>query len=130
MRNVGSGDLAATGMGTLNGVSVMQQNLNQTAGHFERALQKISVWATKCRKLTTQHREDRCLQLRETLSLGEKRMLAVVDFYGKHVLVGATGNSITLLGHINSENQFSDVLTEANAEGERRTYSAEVRRTC
>ncbi len=39
----------------------------------------------------------RRLRLRETLPLGERRFLAIVEFHGKELLLGGTANSITLL---------------------------------
>ena len=42
-------------------------------------------------------RPQRSLRLCETLSLGEKRFLAVVEVNQEHFLVGGAGNSIALL---------------------------------
>lgn len=43
------------------------------------------------------HRRERSLRLCETLPLGEKRLLAVVQFDRQRFLIGATGQSISLL---------------------------------
>jgi flagellar biogenesis protein FliO len=40
--------------------------------------------------------------LSETLSLGEKRFLAVVQFQRQEFLVGGTGNSIALLAKLDA----------------------------
>jgi hypothetical protein len=48
-------------------------------------------------------RAHRSLRLRETLPLGERRFLAVVEFHGQELLVAGTPNSITLLGAANGE---------------------------
>jgi flagellar biogenesis protein FliO len=42
------------------------------------------------------------LRLTETLSLGEKRFLAVVQFQQQEFLVGGTGNSIALLARLDA----------------------------
>jgi flagellar biogenesis protein FliO len=47
-------------------------------------------------------RSARRLQLSETLSLGEKRFLAVVQFQHQEFLVGGTGNSIALLARLDA----------------------------
>jgi flagellar biogenesis protein FliO len=44
----------------------------------------------------------RRLRLSETLSLGEKRFLAVVQFQQQEFLVGGTGNSIALLARLDA----------------------------
>jgi len=47
-------------------------------------------------------RRDKRLHLRETLSLGEKRFLAVIEFQRQEFLVGGTGTSIALLARLNA----------------------------
>jgi hypothetical protein len=42
-------------------------------------------------------RRERRLRLRETLPLGERRMIVLVEFDNQTLLVGVTGNSMTLL---------------------------------
>jgi flagellar biogenesis protein FliO len=42
-------------------------------------------------------RRERLLHLRETLPLGEKRLLAVVEFQNERFLIGATSQSIQML---------------------------------
>ena len=49
----------------------------------------------------------RKLRLRETLSFGEKRFLAVVQFDQEQFLVGGTGQSISLLARLNPENSLA-----------------------
>jgi len=48
-------------------------------------------------------RRQKKLHLRETLSLGEKRFLAVVEFERHAFLVGGTGSSIALLARLDAE---------------------------
>jgi flagellar biogenesis protein FliO len=47
-------------------------------------------------------RRVRSLQICETLPLGEKRFLAVVQFEGRRFLIGATNQSISLLDKLDS----------------------------
>jgi len=48
------------------------------------------------------HQSARRLRLSETLSLGEKRFLAVVQFQHQEFLVGGTGSSIALLARLDA----------------------------
>jgi flagellar biogenesis protein FliO len=45
-------------------------------------------------------RPARQLRLRETLALGERRFLAVVEFEQQRFLIGGTGSSVALLSHL------------------------------
>lgn len=64
-------------------------------------------WLTRCwfvlaellRSVKVRRRE-RAFRLCETLPLGEKRFLAVVQFEQKRFLIGATSNAITLLDRL------------------------------
>jgi flagellar biogenesis protein FliO len=51
-------------------------------------------------------RHVRHLALLETLSLGERRFLAIVRCGGERFLLGATGNSIALLTRLDAESEF------------------------
>jgi flagellar biogenesis protein FliO len=62
-----------------------------------------SVWAqlwaalkTICSKVHVK-KKTRALHLQETLGLGDRRFIAVVDWDGKELLVGVTPQSIALL---------------------------------
>src|SRR5271170_1221676 len=61
-----------------------------------------SLWKTllaivkNLRKVTFDKKEQE-LRLQDTLALGEKRFLAVVQWEGERLLVGVTAQSITLL---------------------------------
>jgi len=61
----------------------------------------FAVLATHVRKSLAGRRSARRLRLSETLSLGEKRFLAVVQFQQQEFLVGGTGSSIALLARLN-----------------------------
>ena len=60
----------------------------------------FTVLATRARKSLDRRRSAHRLRLSETLSLGEKRFLAVVQFQQQEFLVGGTGNSIALLAKL------------------------------
>jgi len=45
----------------------------------------------------TQHRAKRKLHVRETLSFGDKRFLAVVEYRHQEILIAGTASSITVL---------------------------------
>ncbi|MGB2592291.1 MAG: flagellar biosynthetic protein FliO [Candidatus Acidiferrum sp.] len=47
-------------------------------------------------------RRERSLRVCESLPLGEKRFLAVVQFEGRRFLIGATNQSISLLDRLDS----------------------------
>jgi flagellar biogenesis protein FliO len=57
------------------------------------------------------------LRLSETLSLGEKRFLAVVQFQHQEFLVGGTGNSIALLARLNAPGATPDSRDEIQEDG-------------
>lgn len=52
-------------------------------------------------------RRERSLRLCETLALGEKRLVAVIQFEQKRLLIGATSQSIELLADLETETQES-----------------------
>jgi Flagellar biosynthesis protein, FliO len=62
-------------------------------GLFHRTLS--AVWKGSIGKVAS--RRERRLRLCETVSLGERRFVALIQFDDQPLLVGVTGNSITLL---------------------------------
>jgi flagellar biogenesis protein FliO len=59
----------------------------------------------------TQHQARKKLRLRETLSLGEKRFLAIVEYRHQELLVAGTASSITVLA-TSSSSSLDGVLGE------------------
>ena len=57
----------------------------------------LKAWLGILEVRYTQHRAKKKLHLRETLSLGDKRFLAVVEYRHQEILVAGTASSITLL---------------------------------
>jgi flagellar biogenesis protein FliO len=62
------------------------------------ALAAKTVWQRVRRAVTT--RKARRLRVCETLSLGERRFLAVIEFDHQEFLVGGSGNSLELLARL------------------------------
>jgi flagellar biogenesis protein FliO len=58
--------------------------------------QSISSVCSLARKITIRRRES-SLQICETLSLGEKRLVLVVQYEKQRFLIGATNQSVSLL---------------------------------
>jgi len=54
----------------------------------------------------------RSLRVAESVSLGEKRLLAIVECDGQRFLVGGGSASVTLVARLAKEPDFSQLLTE------------------
>jgi flagellar biogenesis protein FliO len=57
-------------------------------------------------------RKEHSLRLRETLPLGERRMLAVVQWEGERYLLAATQNSVSVLDHKDCTQRASEFPCE------------------
>jgi len=57
-------------------------------------------------------RAPRRLRLRESLALGEKRFVAVIEFETQRFLVGGGAASVNLLARLGESPDFSALLTE------------------
>lgn len=65
------------------------------------ALIKRDAWFERCsRLLRSGLRRTKKLELEETLSLGDRRVIALVRFEGARFLVGGTSNSLSLLARL------------------------------
>lgn len=71
----------------------MEQILTQPTSFFEALAEKFRSFS----RGIAVHRRRRQLHLVESLSLGERRFLAVVMIEGEKFLVGGGGNSLSLL---------------------------------
>ena len=70
------------------------------------ALGRLAGWLEAIRTFLRSfriRRRKRSLRICETLALGEKRLLAVVQFEGRRFLIGATNQSISLLERLDSQ---------------------------
>ena len=72
-------------------------------------IRKAYAWILRMRQPARQ------LRMCESLSLGEKRTVAVLQFEGQRYLVGATASSITLLSRIP---ESSEAILPADLQGE------------
>lgn len=57
-------------------------------------------------------RKPRRLRLCESLSLGEKRFVAVIQYEGQQFLVGGSAGSLSLLARLGEAPDFATVMTE------------------
>jgi len=57
-------------------------------------------------------RAPRQLRLCESLSLGEKRLVAVIQYEDQKFLVGGSVHSVSLLARLGSAPDFSELLTQ------------------
>ena len=58
-----------------------------------------------------QRRSDRQLRLRESLALGERRSVSVVEFGSRKLLLGSAGSSLTMLAMFEETRSGADVPT-------------------
>ncbi len=72
-------------------------------------LQSVCRWISG--KYVTQ-RQSRRMKVSETVSLGEKKFVSILQVDGTQFLVGGTANSITLLATLDSNSNFAHVLRE------------------
>jgi len=57
-------------------------------------------------------RKSKALKLCESISLGEKRFLAIVQIDEERILIGGSASSVALLTRLAEKEQFSSVLLE------------------
>ncbi len=74
----------------------------------------LSLWARFSLLLQQVGTGSKCRRLRlcESLSLGEKRFVAVVQFETQQFLIGGGPASVSLLARLGETGDFSEVLTE------------------
>jgi len=77
----------------------------------------FDILVSRIHKGFERRRSARRLRLSETLSLGEKRFLAVVQFQQQEFLVGGTGTSIALLARLNAPKLTPGPQTELQEVG-------------
>ncbi|MGD0929814.1 MAG: flagellar biosynthetic protein FliO [Candidatus Korobacteraceae bacterium] len=71
-------------------------------------------WASLWRALPAVRvrRAPRRLRLCESLSLGEKRLVAVIQYEDQKFLVGGGAGSVALLARLDGAPEFSELLTQ------------------
>ncbi len=77
---------------------------------WKRLRKAMARWMRK----VTLSRPVRRLQVLETVSLGEKRLIAVVQFEQQRFLVGASGPSMSLLSSLEQNTRFAVSLADAD----------------
>ena len=82
----------------------------KSASHLVTArLSGEGLWARFCalaQRMFSQ-RAPRKLRVSETLALGEKRQLMIVECGGRQLLIGAAGNFLTTLAELHAETDES-----------------------
>ena len=81
---------------------------------FGRELPLSAVWERLWgwwRKANLRSRSRR-LRLTESLPLGEKRFIAVIEFESERFLIGGGAAGLTLLARLGEGPEFSEVLSE------------------
>jgi len=81
---------------------------------FLQALAKGWSWLQQ--RLKTQQAKKR-LRVCESVSLGEKRFIAVVQVDGEQFLVGGSSSSVSTLAHLEQPREFSDVFRRYGQSG-------------
>ena len=92
-----------------NNMKVPAANSNFLAQCFS---QRWGEWLSRLLPAIGGRRAPRRLRLCETLALGEKRFIAVVEFDHQQFLVGGGSGSVNLLARVGGAGDFSTVLTE------------------
>jgi hypothetical protein len=80
------------------------------AGRLPQILKTAWNWIQE--RLQSQQPRKR-LRVCETVSLGEKRFIAVVQVDGEQFLVGGSSNSVSTLAHLDKARGFSEVLGQS-----------------
>ncbi len=84
----------------------------QSGVHHPPAL--LAIWerlSAFCRRAAA-GKKNRRLRVCESLSLGEKRFVAVVQFETQQFLIGGGPGSVNLLARLGETADFAEVLTE------------------
>ena len=103
-------------MSALASLSWFEENVESNCNLWHRA---AALWDGCCwsrlRRLLPAwqvRRAARQLRVCESLSLGEKRLIAVVQYDKQKFLIGGGTQSVTLLARLGDSADFADVLTE------------------
>ena len=71
----------------------------------------MQAWDWAYRKLKS-HQVKKRLRICETVSLGDKRFIAVIQVDGEQFLVGGSPSSVSTLAHLEPRRDFSDMLRD------------------
>ena len=81
----------------------------ESAQHSKTAGSKWAALLRRIRALAAGHGRQRRLRLCETLSLGEKRFIAVVEYGQEKFLLAGTQQSISLLQRLDGSSKQTDL---------------------
>ena len=79
------------------GSSAARRRFQVLARHTAALLSKVRSWITALQESRTNSRK---LRLEETVSLGQKRFIALVEVNGKHLLIGGGAQEVRLLADL------------------------------
>lgn len=84
----------------------------KTKPTWQRNLKKAWKWICERAAQVSVARAERKLKLVETVSLGDKRFVAVLQFEGERFLVSGAAGSVSLLARLGSAGEFAATLDE------------------
>ncbi len=90
-------------------VRILRSHGENPIVQFREGLRKALRWMQERREAQIAAKR---LRVCETVSLGEKRFLALVQVDGKQFLVGGAPNSVSMLAALDSQPTFPEMLKE------------------
>ena len=96
-----------SGEGTSSSVNQTESSTPLTRQHI---LSRLWLWTRS--RVKIQPRKKR-LKVSETVSLGEKRFIAVVQVDGSEFLVGGAPNALSVLAHLETPKTFPEILRQS-----------------
>lgn len=72
-------------------------------------LNKLWTWLRAQGAVRAQHSRQR-MRVTETVSLGEKRFVAILQVDGERILIGGSPGNVSLLKQLKADESFGDVL--------------------
>ena len=91
-------------------------NSEEAGQHRKTASSKLAAILSRICALATSRRPERRLRLCETLSLGEKRFIAVVEYGKQKFLLAGTPQNISLLQSLNESVRATDRASQPESE--------------
>ena len=88
----------------------INQTESSTSLTRQHILSKLWLWTRS--RVKIQPRKKR-LKVSETVSLGEKRFIAVVQVDGSEFLVGGAPNALSVLAHLETSKTFPEILRQS-----------------
>ena len=89
-----------------------------TTESAEGSWSKLGSLCQRLFSLAASSQRKRLLRLQETLSLGEKRFLAVVEYDGRKFLIGGTPQNLTLLDRLDGETTVKNTASSSGSRPE------------